>query len=325
MILFILPHLRALGVYGKTTANNYVLSNFQMEILMRKPVRKAVFAVAGFGTRFLPATKSMPKEMLTVVDKPLIQYAVEEAANAGIEEFIFVTGRNKQAIEDHFDIAYELNRTLSDRGGKEEALASINDFLPAAGAIKYTRQTEALGLGHAIWCARHMIGDEPFAIISADDLVLSDKSCIGQLIEAHNETGGNVVGVMDVPKEDTDKYGILDTPNGNDKLAICDGLVEKPKPSEAPSTLSIIGRYVLSSEVFNHLAKHEKGVGNEIQLTDAMAKLIGQQPFHGLRFDGTRFDCGTKSGWLEANIAFALDRADMKDAAKSILQKYHSA
>lgn len=295
---------------------------FKMETQMVKPVRKAVFPVAGFGTRFLPATKAMPKEMLPVVDKPLIQYAVEEAVQAGIEEFIFVTGRNKQTIEDHFDISYELNQTLSNRGGKEDALASINNFLPQIGAIKYVRQREALGLGHAIWCARHMIGDEPFAIISPDDLVLSDQPCIGQLMEAHNQTGGNVVAVLDVPKEDTDKYGIIDSPNAHDKLAICEGLVEKPKPDDAPSTLSIIGRYVLSSDIFDHLEKHEKGAGGEIQLTDAMAKLIGHQPFHGLRFDGTRFDCGTKSGWLEANIAFALDRPDMAQATRSILNKY---
>ncbi len=290
---------------------------------MAKSIRKAVFPVAGFGTRFLPATKSMPKEMLTVVDKPLIQYALEEAMDAGIEEFIFIIGRNKQNIEDHFDLAFELNKTLSSRGNKAPELASINDFLPKSGAIKYIRQNQALGLGHAIWCARHLIGDEAFAIISPDDLVLSDQPCIGQLINAHEETGGNMIAVMDVPKNDTDKYGILDTPNGNDKLAICNGLVEKPRPCDAPSTLSIIGRYILDAEIFTHLDKHQIGAGNEIQLTDAMAKLIGGKPFHGLRFDGHRFDCGTKSGWLDANIAFSLARPDMRENTITILQKYN--
>ena len=289
---------------------------------MTHPVKKAVFPVAGFGTRFLPATKSIPKEMLTVVDKPLIQYAVEEAAAAGIEEFIFVTGRNKQAMEDHFDHAYELERTLADRGGKEEALESIRTPLKEAGAIKYVRQMQALGLGHAVWCARHMIGDEPFAVISPDDLVLADAPCMAQLVEAHAETGGNVVAVMDVPREHTKRYGILDTPNAADRLAQIDGLVEKPDPADAPSTLSIIGRYILQPEVFQHLSRHERGAGDEIQLTDAMAKLIGNQPFHGLRFDGERFDCGTKAGWLDANIAFSLAREDMAEATRQTLKKY---
>ena len=291
---------------------------------MVKSIRKAVFPVAGFGTRFLPATKSMPKEMLTVVDKPLIQYALEEAIDAGIEEFIFIIGRNKQNIEDHFDLAFELNQILLARGNRECELASINDFLPETGAIKYIRQNQALGLGHAIWCARHMIGEEAFAIISPDDLILSDRPCIGQLIKAYEETGGNMVAVMDVPRNDTDKYGILDTPNGNDKLAICKGLVEKPRPCDAPSTLSIIGRYILDAEIFKYLDKHQIGAGNEIQLTDAMAKLIGGKPFHGLRFDGERFDCGTKPGWLDANIAFSLARSDMRENTKIILQKYNN-
>ncbi len=291
---------------------------------MVKSIRKAIFPVAGFGTRFLPATKSMPKEMLTVVDKPLIQYALEEAIDAGIEEFIFIIGRNKQNIEDHFDLAFELNQILLARGNRERELASINDFLPETGAIKYIRQNQALGLGHAIWCARDMIGEEAFAIISPDDLILSDRPCIGQLIKAYEETGGNMVAVMDVPRTDTDKYGILDTPNGNDKLVICEGLVEKPRPCDAPSTLSIIGRYILDAEIFKHLDKHQIGAGNEIQLTDAMAKLIGGKPFHGLRFDGERFDCGSKSGWLDANIAFSLARPDMRENTKKILQKYNN-
>jgi UTP--glucose-1-phosphate uridylyltransferase len=283
---------------------------------MSRPVRKAVFPVAGLGTRFLPATKAMPKEMLTLVDKPLIQHAVEEAAAAGIEEFILVTGRGKQALEDHFDIAYELEAVLEARG-KTEALTAVRDFLPAPGAIKYVRQTRALGLGHAIWCARHLIGDEPFAILSPDDVVLSATPCLAQLVAAHEETGGNVVAVVDVPRDQTHRYGILDTPNPGDRLAEIGGLVEKPDPAEAPSTLSMIGRYILDASVFTHLDRHEKGAGGEIQLTDAMAKMIGAGPFHGLRFEGERFDCGTKEGWLAANIAFALKRPELEEAVRS--------
>ena len=284
-------------------------------------IRKAVFPVAGLGTRFLPATKAMPKEMLTVVDKPLIQYAVEEAMAAGIEEFIFVTGRGKQAMEDHFDLSYELNETL-DRRGKTAELEQVNEFLPPPGAIKYVRQREALGLGHAIWCARDMIGDEPFAILSPDDLVLGEPPCLAQLVQAYSETGGNVVAVMDVPRDQTDRYGILDTPNPQDRLAEIKGLVEKPKPADAPSTLSIIGRYILHGSVFSHLDRHEKGAGGEIQLTDAMARMIGDQPFHGLRFQGERFDCGTKEGWLAANIAFSLAREDRRAQTEQILARY---
>lgn len=284
-------------------------------------IRKAVFPVAGLGTRFLPATKAMPKEMLTVVDKPLIQYAVEEAMAAGIEEFIFVTGRGKQAMEDHFDLSYELNETL-DRRGKTAELEHVNEFLPPPGAIKYVRQREALGLGHAIWCARDMIGDEPFAILSPDDLVLGQPPCLAQLVQAYGETGGNVVAVMDVPRDQTDRYGILDTPNPQDRLAEIKGLVEKPKPADAPSTLSIIGRYILDGSIFSHLSRHEKGAGGEIQLTDAMARMIGNQPFHGLRFEGERFDCGTKEGWLAANIAFSLARDDRRALTEQILARY---
>lgn len=288
---------------------------------MPASVKKAVFPVAGLGTRFLPATKAMPKEMLTLVDKPLIQYAVEEAAAAGIEEFIFVTGRGKQALEDHFDIAYELKATLEARG-KTTELDQALGFLPEPGRIKYVRQTSALGLGHAIWCARDMIGDEPFAILSPDDVILGDVPCLKQLVDSHTETGGNVVAVMDVPRDQTHRYGILDTPNAADRLARIEGLVEKPDPAVAPSTLSIIGRYVLDGSIFEHLAKHETGAGGEIQLTDAMAKLIGAQPFHGLRFGGERFDCGTKEGWLAANIAFSLARPDMAEATRKTLDRY---
>lgn len=288
---------------------------------MSGKVRKAVFPVAGMGTRFLPATKVVPKELLPVVDKPLIQYVVEEAAAAGVEEFIFVTSRGKGAIEDHFDIAYELHATLEARG-KAEALTILDDILKEPGKIKSVRQMKPLGLGHAVWCARDLIGDEPFAVMSPDDLVLTKGSCIGELIEAHEQTGGNVVAVEDVPRDQTSRYGILDTPNAADRLAVVEGLVEKPKPEDAPSTLSIIGRYVLLSEVFEHLSKHERGAGNEIQLTDAMAKMIGKYPFHGLRFAGERFDCGDKLGWLQANMAYAMERDDLGDGARAIIDRY---
>lgn len=286
-------------------------------------VKKAVFPIAGFGSRMLPATKAIPKEMLPVVDKPIIQYAVEEAVASGIEELIFVTGRNKQAIEDHFDIAYELADSLKKKN-KTKAYDSICNFLLEPGRIKYVRQMEPLGLGHAVLCARDLVGNEPFAVISPDDLVLKgdNEPCIGQLIAASNVSGGNVVAVVDVPKEQTNRYGILDTPNGQDELAIVEGLVEKPNPEQAPSTLSIIGRYVLMPEVFDWLEKQAADGSGEIQLTDAMANLIGKQPFHGLRFKGTRFDCGDKLGWLEANIAFAKGHEELSDNISLICKKY---
>ena len=288
---------------------------------MTQRVRKAIFPVGGLGTRFLPATRAMPKEMLPVVDKPLIQYAVEEARASGIEEFIFVTGRGKHAIEDHFDISYELDQTLAERG-KHELLDQSRAWLPAPGQIAYTRQMQPLGLGHAVWCARELIGNEPFAILLADDLVMSETPCLRQLIDVHEKSGGNVVAVMDVPKEHTNRYGILDLASDDGRLASIKGLVEKPAPEQAPSTLSIIGRYVLQPEVFQHLDRQEKGAGGEIQLTDAMAKLIGKAPFHGLRFEGRRFDCGDKVGFLEANIAFALSRSDLGDAVRDVLAHY---
>jgi UTP--glucose-1-phosphate uridylyltransferase len=287
-------------------------------------VRTAVFPVAGFGTRFLPATKAMAKEMLTVVDKPLIQYGLEEAMAAGIERFVLVTGRGKQSIEDHFDLAYELQATLKARG-KDAAVAEITDFLPPPGAIHYVRQREALGLGHAVWCARELAQDGPFAVISPDDLVLGAKPCLAQMMEAHATLGGNLVAVMDVPREQTARYGILDTPNADDRTPTIAGLVEKPNPADAPSTLSIIGRYILMPEIFDALDRHETGTGGEIQLTDAMASLIGQQPFHGLRFEGERFDCGTKDGWLAANIAFALARPDQRDSAAATVRRFADA
>jgi len=284
-------------------------------------VRKAVFPVGGLGTRFLPATKSMPKEMLPVVDKPLIQYAVEEARAAGIEEFIFVTGRGKATIEDHFDHSYELQDQLQGRN-KKEAVSAIADLLPDAGTVAYTRQMEPLGLGHAVWCARNLVGNEPFAVLLADDLVLADTACLKQMTDAYATVGGNVVAVMDVPREHTDRYGVLDPGETTGALVGVNGLVEKPSPDEAPSTLSVIGRYILQPTVFDHLAKKERGAGGEIQLTDALAAMIGEGPFHGLRFDGERFDCGDKAGFLRANVAFALARDDLRDDMQAIVDEY---
>ena len=289
---------------------------------MAQRIRKAVFPVGGLGTRFLPATKAMPKEMLPVVDKPLIQYAVEEAQAAGIEEFIFVTGRSKTAIEDHFDYSYELEATLRERG-KDAQIRAINGWMPQPGQVAYTRQQVPLGLGHAVWCARNLVGDEPFAVVLADDLILADTPCLKQMVEAQRGTGGNVVAVMEVPREHTNRYGVLDIERDDGRLVSVKGVVEKPDPATAPSNLSIIGRYILQPEVFNHLSRIDPGAGNEIQLTDGLAELIrGSQPFHGLRFDGTRFDCGDKVGFLQANIAFALARPDMGAAVRKILDDY---
>ena len=284
-------------------------------------IRKAVFPVAGMGTRFLPATKSVPKEMLPVVDKPLIQYGVEEALAAGVEEIIFVTGRGKAALEDHFDHQHELENTLSERG-KSAELAAVRDIILDPGQISYTRQQEPLGLGHAVWCARELVGDEPFAVLLPDDLVLSKTPCLAQMVDVFAETGGNVVAVMDVPREHTQRYGILDVGKDDGRLAEVKGLVEKPAPDKAPSTLSIIGRYILLPEIFAHLDRQERGAGNEIQLTDSMARMIGARPFHGLRFEGTRFDCGDKLGFLEANIAFALARDDIRPGLEDLLKRY---
>jgi UTP--glucose-1-phosphate uridylyltransferase len=284
------------------------------------PVRKAVFPVAGLGTRFLPATKAMPKEMLTLVDRPLIQNAVEEARDAGIEEFVFVTSRGKDVLEDHFDINPDLNQTL-ERRGKAAELADVKRTEIASGHLFFTRQHMPLGLGHAVWCAKQVIGNEPFAILLPDDVVLSDRPCLSQMMEFYNEVGGNVVAVVDVPREQTHRYGILDVSSDDGRVAAIKGLVEKPQPADAPSTLSIIGRYILQPELFRHLDSAQAGAGGEIQLTDAMAKLIGAQPFHGLRFEGARYDCGDKIGFLEANIAFALRRPDMADKLRGALEK----
>lgn len=280
-------------------------------------VKKAIFPVGGLGTRFLPATKSMPKEMLPVVDKPLIQYAVEEAAEAGIEEFIFVTGRGKSAIEDHFDHSMELEQTLQSRD-KKEALKLVQSMMREPGSVAYIRQQEPKGLGHAVWCARHLIGDEPVAILLADDLILpkkGQKGCLAEMVEAWSKTGGNMVASMSVAPEQTASYGII-TPGENAEgmagpLTEVKGLVEKPKPEDAPSTLAVVGRYIIESGVFAELDKQDSGAGGEIQITDALARRIGHVPFHSLNFSGTRYDCGSKIGFLEANIAFALARDDL--------------
>jgi len=288
---------------------------------MTKAVTKAVFPVAGLGTRFLPATKSMPKEMLTIVDRPLIQYVVEEAKAAGIEEFIFVTGRGKSALEDHFDHAYELEDTLRQRG-KTEVLNSLTDDLSEAGNVIYTRQQAPLGLGHAVWCARHIVGNEPFAVLLPDELVLSKTPCLKQMVDAHKTVGGNLIATMEVPQDSTNKYGILETGTDDGTLIEVTGLVEKPDPADAPSNLSITGRYILQPEIFEYLAKKQKGAGNEIQLTDAMAHMIGKAPFNGFRFEGERLDCGHALGFISANIAFGLQRGeyaeDIKDFIKTL-------
>ncbi|MEJ0019559.1 MAG: UTP--glucose-1-phosphate uridylyltransferase GalU [Acetobacteraceae bacterium] len=296
-------------------------SGRQGEPIVIKPLRKAVLPVAGLGTRFLPATKATAKEMLPVVDKPLIQYAVEEARAAGIEQFCMVTGRGKTALVEHFDIAYELEATLRDRD-KTEALKQLQDSRVLPGTMVTVRQQVPMGLGHAIWCARAFIGDEPFAILLPDDLVLAETPCLRQLADVYRDTGGNVVAVTEVPPEHTNRYGILRTGRDDGRLVEVLGLVEKPAPKDAPSNLSIIGRYVLMPQVIAELERMERGAGGEIQLTDGMARLIGRQPFHGLRYEGQRFDCGDKLGFLEAQIAYALRRPEMADAVRAFLRNY---
>jgi len=289
-----------------------------------KPLRKAVLPVAGLGTRFLPATKAMPKEMLTVVDMPLIQYAVDEARAAGIEQFCMVTGRGKTALIDHFDIAFELEATLTERN-KTVALNLLRSEAMPPGSITTVRQQVPLGLGHAIWCARAFVGDDPFAILLPDDLVLSKTPCMKQLADVYRDTGGNVVAVTEVPHEQTNRYGVLKIGATEGNRVEVLGLVEKPAPEDAPSDLAIIGRYVLLPEVITYLSQMDRGAGNEVQLTDAMAKMIGHTPFHGLKFEGKRFDCGDKIGFLEAQIAFALARPEMADAVRAFLKNYVNA
>ncbi len=276
-----------------------------------QPVKIAVFPVGGLGTRFLPATKAMPKEMLPVVDKPLIQYAVEEARAAGIEEIIFVTGRGKSAIEDHFDFAAELDGVLNERN-KHSDIETLRAIPGPPGGIAYTRQQMPLGLGHAIWTARHLIANRPFAVLLADDLVRANVPCLRQMIEAYATVGGNMMAVMEVPKEHTNRYGIINPGAINGRLTETVGMVEKPKAELAPSQLAIIGRYILQPQVLDILEAQQVGAGGEIQLTDAIARLIGSQPVHAFHFEGDRFDCGDKAGHVIANIAFALDRPDLR-------------
>jgi UTP--glucose-1-phosphate uridylyltransferase len=279
-----------------------------------KPIRKAVFPVAGLGTRFLPATKAMPKEMLTVVDKPLIQYAVEEALEAGIEQIIFVTGRGKGALEDHFDVSYELEATMAARG---KSMALIEGIRQKPGSPVYVRQQEPLGLGHAVWCAREIVGDEPFAVLLPDELMVGEPGFLAQMVAAYEKVGGNLIGALEVPASETDKYGII-TPGAVDgALTEVLEVVEKPARGTAKSNLMTPGRYILQPEVMRILDNPVKGAGGEIQLTDAMAQLIGRQPFHGVTFAGRRFDCGDKAGWVQANLALALERADIGPAVRA--------
>lgn len=284
-------------------------------------IRKAVFPVAGLGTRFLPATKSMPKEMLPVVDKPLIQYAVEEALEAGIEQIIFVTGRGKSALEDHFDYSYRLQNNLEAKG-KNKLLESVVNIVPESGTIIYTRQNEAKGLGHAIWCARDVVGDEPFAVLLADDLIKSKKPVLKQMINEFDRVRASIAAVEEVSPQETEKYGILDFKEMANSLVQVKGMVEKPKPEEAPSNLAIIGRYILTPKIFEILGKTGHGAGGEIQLTDAMVKLMDSQPVYGYRFEGERFDCGSKAGFQKANFAFCMDNQEIKDQLLEFVKDY---
>jgi UTP--glucose-1-phosphate uridylyltransferase len=288
---------------------------------MAARVRKAVFPVAGLGTRFLPATKAMPKEMLTVVDRPLIQHVVDEAMEAGIEHFIFVTGRNKSVIEDHFDRQFELEQVLAERG-KTAELQVLNSDLPGAGTTSYTRQQEPLGLGHAVWCARELVGDEPFALLLPDVLVQTPgKGCLAQMLDAYTERGGNIIAVEPVPDDQVKNYGVVNIGEGDGRVFPVNGMVEKPKPGTAPSNLTILGRYILQPEIFAILSAQEKGEGGEIQLTDAMLALLKRQPFSAVKYEGRTFDCGSKVGFLTANVAYALARPDIAAAFKAEIKK----
>lgn len=285
---------------------------------MANRVRTAVFPVAGLGTRFLPATKAMPKEMLTVVDRPVIQYAVDEAREAGIEHFVFVTGRNKGVIEDHFDRQFELEHTLEMRG-KDDALAALQEDLPSAGQTSFTRQQEPLGLGHAVWCARELVGNQPFALLLPDMVFMARPGVLKQMMAAYEVSGGNIVGVEEVDPADVSSYGIVARGEGPDSGFRITGMVEKPKPADAPSNLFISGRYILQPEIFRLLSEQTKGAGGEIQVTDAMQMLMRTQPFTGVKYQGKVFDCGSKIGFLTANVAFALERDDIrKDFTKAL-------
>jgi len=283
-------------------------------------IRKAVFPVAGLGTRFIPATKAMAKEMLPVVDKPIIQYAVEEAFKAGIEQIIFVTGRGKKALEDHFDRSFEIEHTLMEKG-KDDLLKQIQELVPQTGTIVYTRQNQPLGLGHAIWCARDIVGDEPFAVLLADDLIQTDKPVLTEMVKKFDRLRASIAAIMEIDKDQTDKYGILKATQIEDDIVKIDDMIEKPKPENAPSNLAIVGRYILTPRIFYHLEKGKKGANGEIQLTDAMKALLNEQPIFGYRFKGKRFDCGDKVGFQMANLAFALERPDMRDKLISFIRE----
>jgi len=290
---------------------------------MSKPIRKAVLPVAGLGTRFLPATKAIPKEMLTVVDRPILQHVVDEARAAGIEQFIFVTGRNKSVIEDHFDIAYELDDTLRKRGKQKELDALAADLLQE-GAVSFTRQQAPLGLGHAVWCARDLVGDEPFALLLPDMITAAGARktrCVAQCVEAYAQYGGNVIAVEEVPPEETHQYGIVAVGADNGHTFEISGMVEKPPRGTAPSNLIISGRYILQPEIFDILRDIPKGAGGEFQLTDGMIELAKRQAFHGVRFDGRTYDCGSKLGFLTANVAFAMEREDLAGPLRQELRK----
>ena len=284
----------------------------------RKPVRKAVFPVAGLGTRFLPATKAIPKELLPIVDRPLIQYAVDEAREAGIEEFVFVTGRGKTAIVEHFDTAYELEATMTSRGKSLEPLEATR---MQPGNLTTVRQQVPLGLGHAVWCARAVIGDEPFAIFLPDELMYGSPGCMKQMVDAYAQVGGNLISVLEVPREEVSSYGVIAPGASRGNLTEVKGLIEKPEVDEAPSNLIVSGRYILQPEVMGLLASQDKGAGGEIQLTDSMAKLIDTQPFHAVTFQGRRFDCGSKLGFVEATLAIALERGDMGADVRAIVNR----
>ena len=282
-----------------------------------KPVRKAVFPVAGLGTRFLPATKVSPKEMLNVVDRPVLQYVVDEAREAGIEQLIFVTGRNKGVIEDHFDIAFELEDTLQKRG-KTGPLEELTAQLPAAGTVSFTRQQSPLGLGHAVWCARNLVGDEPFALLLPDVIIKAEKGCLAQMMDVYNEAGGgNVIAVEEVPEDETHQYGVVEI-EGEGSVFDVTGMVEKPPKGTQPSNLIITGRYILQPDIFAMLETQEKGAGGEIQITDSMKTLMASQGFKGLRFEGRTYDCGSKIGYLGANLAYALDRPDLGPQVRAL-------
>ena len=284
----------------------------------RKPIRKAVFPVAGLGTRFLPATKAIPKELLPIVDRPLIQYAVDEAREAGIEEMIFVTGRGKTALVEHFDMAFELETTMGERG-KDMSILDPTRLPP--GNLITVRQQVPLGLGHAIWCARAIVGDEPFAILLPDELMVGKPGCLAQMVEAYQEVGGNLISVLEVPREEVSSYGVIDPGASSGALTEVRGLVEKPAAAEAPSNKIISGRYILQPEVMRTLDSQEQGAGGEIQLTDAMARMIGAQPFHAVTVAGRRFDCGSKLGFVEATLALALERGDMGGDVRAMAER----